>query len=240
MPVPFGDRLIIFRSEFNHTIPNDKAQPPPIVGFWRRTDRKDHRMRYAETHKAETRARVVEKAARALRREGVDGIGLVGLMAEAGLTKGGFYAHFTSKDELVAEAMAMSLQASAERMRANGRAAESDGQSALCAIVDAYLSPAHVAAPEAGCSIGALLSDLTRGNQAIRKAAADGTAQLVAAIEDVLPASLGTGRASRAWAIFAMLAGALQLARLQSDPDERDACISAGRDAALLLASTSL
>jgi TetR/AcrR family transcriptional repressor of nem operon len=193
-------------------------------------------MRYAKTRKAETRSRVVETAARALRRDGVDGIGLVGLMGEAGLTKGGFYAHFGSKDDLVAEAVASSIEVSSERMRARRHAAESQQGSGLQAIVDAYLNALHVAAPEGGCTIGALLSDLTRASAPVRRAAADGAARLVSVIEDALPEALGPARRSRAQAILGLLAGSLQLARLESDAGAREAVLSSAREAACRLA----
>lgn len=193
-------------------------------------------MRYAKTRKAETRSRVVETAARALRRDGVDGIGLVGLMGEAGLTKGGFYAHFASKDDLVAEAVASSIRASCERMRTRSTDAESQQLSGFWAIIDAYLNATHVAAPEAGCTIAALLSDLTRASGPVREAATEGVAQLVSAIEDTLPAALGAACRSRAQAILGMLAGSLQLARLEGDADARDAMLSAAREAACRLA----
>lgn len=188
-------------------------------------------MRYAKTRKAETRERVIETAARALRRDGVDGIGLVGLMGEAGLTKGGFYAHFESKDDLVAEAVTSSLKASATRMRQVVDTAEAGGPARLDAIVDGYLSAAHAGTPEAGCTIGALLSDLTRASAPVRAAAADGASQLVAAIEDALPDAIETGRRSKAQAVFSLLAGGLQLARLESDPAIRDALLASARDA---------
>jgi TetR/AcrR family transcriptional repressor of nem operon len=188
-------------------------------------------VRYAKTRKAETRARVIETAARALRRDGVDGVGLVGLMGEAGLTKGGFYAHFESKDDLVAEAVTSSLRASAERMRKVADAAEAGGPARLDAIVEGYLSAEHAATPEAGCTIGALLSDLTRASAPVRAAAAGGASQLVAAIEDALPDAIETGRHSKAQAVFGLLAGCLQLARLETDPGTRDAVLASARDA---------
>ncbi len=193
-------------------------------------------MRYAKTRKAETRQRVVETAARALRRDGVGGIGLVGLMGEAGLTKGGFYAHFGSKDDLVAEAVASSLHGSAERMRATGRAAEEEGDRGLYAIVDAYLSLAHAAAPEAGCTISALLSDLARAETPVRQAAINGAAALTAAIEEALPVSLRGDRRSKARAVLGLLTGGLQLARLETDLQAREAVLSSTRDAVRLLA----
>lgn len=192
-------------------------------------------MRYAKSHRAETRTKVVQTATRAFQRDGIDGTGLAGLMGEAGLTKGGFYAHFTSKDALVAEAATVSLQASADRMRARANAAAASGGSALDAIIDAYLSSDHVRSPEGGCAIGALLSDLSRGAPVVREAGASGAARLVEAIDEALPSSLGPDRRPRAQAIFGMLAGCLQLARLEPEGARRDAILSGARDAARLL-----
>ena len=102
---------------------------------------------------------MLETAARALQRDGIDGSGLAGLMGEAGLTKGGFYAHFQSKDDLVAEAVSTSLQAAAVQMRATLRASGDQELDGFRAIVEAYLQPAHAVANEGGCTIGALLSE---------------------------------------------------------------------------------
>lgn len=137
----------------------------------------------------------------------------------------------------MAEAASASLQASAERMRTRGKAAKEAGRSALDGIVEAYLNLEHMKKPEAGCTIGALLSDLARGVPMVREAAAGGAAQLVAAVEDALPQSLGLDRKPRAQAIVGMLAGCLQLARLEADPKAGDAILVAGRDAARRLAS---
>lgn len=193
-------------------------------------------MRYGSDHKAGTRARVVETAGRVLRRDGVDGTGLIGLMKEAGLTKGGFYAHFASKDALVAEAVTAALDETATRMRASVEARPDEGGSRAMAFIDGYLRPEHVAARDTGCAIGALLSDLARASPAVRQAGAAGAAQLVQVIVEVLPDRLGHARRARAEAILGMLAGCLQLARLQADPAARDAVLSAGRQAAYLLA----
>jgi TetR/AcrR family transcriptional repressor of nem operon len=193
-------------------------------------------MRYAKDHKADTRTRVVETAGRVLRRDGVDGTGLIGLMREAGLTKGGFYAHFESKDALVAEAVETALAGSAGRLRDVSEGAAVHGRSRLGAVVDNYLSAEHVRARDQGCTISALLSDLTRGSDDVREAAARGAAGLAAVIEDALPPSFGQDRAARARVILGMLTGCLQLARLERDATRRDAMLAAGKRAAHVLA----
>ncbi len=194
-------------------------------------------MRYAKTQKAQTKAHVLDKAAQALRREGVDGVGLVGLMGAAGLTKGGFYAHFASKDDLVAQVTAESLHASAERMQSRAQAAQEEGRCPLTAIVDAYLSETHAAARDTGCTMGALLSDLARASEPVRAKAAQGTAQMAAALEEALPASLGARRGARAQAVLGLLVGSLHLARVETDAQARSAMLASAREAALLLAT---
>lgn len=122
-------------------------------------------MRYSKTKQAKTRAKILNAAVVALRRDGVDGIGLSGLMAEAGLTKGGFYAHFGSKDGPIAEAVGASLSATGRRFCETAAQPAADGASGLLAIIDAYLGTAHANSRETGCKLGALLSDRARAGR---------------------------------------------------------------------------
>ena len=107
----------------------------------------------AGSKKEETRERILRAAARAIRKHGYEGVGVADVMKEAGLTHGGFYAHFESRDALLAAA---ADQAGAETLEILTRAiaAAKPGQE-LTALVDAYLSDRHVAAPEQGCVIAA-------------------------------------------------------------------------------------
>lgn len=190
-------------------------------------------MRYAKDHKAETRARVVEAAALALRRDGIDGTGVAALMGEAGLTKGGFYAHFASKDALVAEALDAAARKTTGILRANvTEVAEADR---LALLVERYLRPEHAEAREGGCTIGSLLADLTRGSELVRSVALAGADDLIALVATCLPAVPQEHRRARAQAIVGLLAGCLQLARLQPDAAARDATLEAGKSAVLLL-----
>src|SRR5262245_40577680 len=103
-------------------------------------------MRYSDTHKEETRKKVVKAAARAVRARGPEGVGVAEIMAEAGLTHGGFYAHFPSKESLVVAAIEEAFGASARRFaRMTGGLSHPD---ALDAFVESYVSPAHRAQPE--------------------------------------------------------------------------------------------
>jgi TetR/AcrR family transcriptional regulator, transcriptional repressor for nem operon len=190
-------------------------------------------MRYAKDHKAETRARVVEAAARALRRDGIDGTGVAALMGEAGLTKGGFYAHFASKDALVAEALTEAGRATTGSLREAVMTLNDDDR--LAFLARRYLRPEHAGARGAGCTIGSLLSDLTRGSDLVRGAAEASADDLIDLVEACLPSVPPLHRRGRAQAIVGLLSGCLQLARLQPDEAARDAVLEAGQQAAIAL-----
>src|ERR1700754_2948190 len=117
-------------------------------------------MRYSDTHKEETRAKVVKAAARAVRAKGPEGVGVAEIMAEAGLTHGGFYAHFPNKEALVAAAIDEAFGQSSRRF---GKM--TDGLSAaeaLATFVDLYVTPEHRNHPERGCPVAGLSSELPR------------------------------------------------------------------------------
>ena len=117
-------------------------------------------MRYGPEHKKETRARVLRQAARAIRAEGPHRIGIAEVMARAGLTHGGFYAHFASKDDLVAAAIAQMFEEALALLE--GVTAAQPPKEALRAYIDLYLSPKHRDAKEAGCPMAVLSADLPR------------------------------------------------------------------------------
>ncbi|WP_424134564.1 TetR/AcrR family transcriptional regulator [Roseomonas chloroacetimidivorans] len=162
-------------------------------------------MRVTREKAAENRARIVEVASRLFRERGFDGVGLDEIMRAAGLTHGGFYRHFASKEELAAEALAHGLAAG-----------EARGAEGIEAFLDYYLSPEHRDAREAGCAVAALAVDAGRGGSAVRTAL---TRHLHAAF-DRLSARLGgreEDRRARAIAGFAGLVGAVVLARAVED-----------------------
>jgi len=161
-----------------------------------------------------THDRILDTAAAALRGGGFDGIGVADIMKRSGLTHGGFYAHFPSREALLAEAMERAGQDSCERLRAAVHAGHRKGHSRLRALVDHYLSEAHLQAPEAGCPVAALASEMPRQGQAVQQAAADGVAALVRVVKDTLPAGQSAGAAA---VITGQLVGALQLARALGD-----------------------
>lgn len=122
-------------------------------------------MRYAKDHKAATREKIVEEAARQFRQHGIDGVSVPALMKEIGLTHGGFYAHFASKDALAAEAIASGM------VQANQRLSELIDPNAvneLRGFVDAYLSSEHRDEPESGCALAALSAEGARQSEPVR------------------------------------------------------------------------
>ena len=182
------------------------------------------------SRKQASHVRIVETAARAIRRGGFQGVGVADIMKEAGLTHGGFYAHFASRDALLAEALTQAGQhagsdgaAGIERRIARGQAA---GASALRALVEAYLSDSHIGAVENGCPVAALVSEMPRQAPEVRAAAAQRVRDLVSLVERALPAGTEAGRAA---AIASQLVGALQLARALGDNAEGRAVLAASR-----------
>src|ERR1700754_3848107 len=125
-------------------------------------------MRYSETHKEETRRKVVRAAATAVRAKGPEGVGVAEIMAEAGLTHGGFYAHFPNKEALVVAAIEEAFGQSARRF--TRMLGDKTPAQALEAFVEAYVSPEHRDNPASGCPIAALVSDLPRQAQPVREA----------------------------------------------------------------------
>lgn len=185
-------------------------------------------MRYGKEQKAETRSRIVEVASRRFRGEGVDAVGVASLMADAGLTVGGFYAHFASKDALIAEAAGVGFEQTATRFR-RYVLSKPKGQR-LQAVIDAYLSARHRDAPEDGCTAAALGAEISRRPTAAR---AQFTQQLqfwVAYIEEALRLDDITADAQ---AIVSAMVGALILARAVDDPVLSDAYLESGRQAVM-------
>jgi TetR/AcrR family transcriptional repressor of nem operon len=129
-------------------------------------------MPWAKDHKARTRRKIVEAAAAAFRAGGIADVRVEDVMARAGLTHGGFYAHFRSKDELLREAVEHASDQTVELL-SNSLAAAPE-EDALQAIADTYLTPAHVAHPEWGCPLATLGPEIARAGTDTRRTLADG------------------------------------------------------------------
>jgi TetR/AcrR family transcriptional regulator, transcriptional repressor for nem operon len=174
----------------------------------------------SQADKAETHEKIVRTAARRLREEGLLGVGVADLMKEAGLTVGGFYKHFDSRDELVAEALA-SIESAWEPAIADAKAKDVPDAKIFARLVDGYLSEEHRDAPGAGCVFAALSGDLARGGEKVRGV---GTRKLLRGLELLAGLFRGPRAGARATAIvtYSALIGALSLARIATN-DKDDA-----------------
>ena len=184
-------------------------------------------MRYDAEHRQQTREKVVRKAAEAIREFGPDKISVADLMAKAGLTHGGFYAHFKSKDDLVSEAISYIFN---ERNVALQKILEEDGPvEGLSAYIDMYLSTLHRNRRDKGCPLAALIGDLARMPVAVRKrfdAAIQGQTDLIAgALEEMKQPQPDTLAAS----MLAEMVGTIAIARAVSDDETSDRIIEAAR-----------
>jgi TetR/AcrR family transcriptional repressor of nem operon len=166
-------------------------------------------MRITKQRAAENRERVVEQAARLFREKGFDGVGVAELMAAAGLTHGGFYNHFGSKDEVEAEACARIFEKSVARIAAVAAEPDADARGAAFAgYRDRYVSATARDSTAASCPMVAFAGDVSRQGEGVRDAYARGLADYLAAFTE----ASGEGR-RKAIQTFAMLVGALALAR---------------------------
>src|SRR3982750_245099 len=165
--------------------------------------------------KDETRERILRAAARAIRKHGYEGVGVADVMKEVGLTHGGFYAHFDSRDALLAAA---ADQAGAESIEYLSRAvAGAKPGHELMALVDTYLSDGHVAAPEQGCAIAAAGTEVPRQEAEVRRVANRRIKDIIGLIERQFPEWGKSVAHDKAMAIAATLVGALVLARAVDD-----------------------
>ncbi len=166
------------------------------------------------TKKERTRERIVQAAARALRREGFEGVGVAEIMREAGLTHGGFYSHFDSREALLVEA----LDAAAGESIALLEGSAGDPSEHVAKLIDVYLSDAHAEHPELGCTLAALGSETCRQSSKVREVATRRLSQGLGLIERQLPGTPAERR-DRARALIATLVGSLMISRLVTDAE---------------------
>jgi TetR/AcrR family transcriptional regulator, transcriptional repressor for nem operon len=179
------------------------------------------------SRKEATHERIVETAARAIRRSGYDGTGVAEIMKEAGLTHGGFYAHFDSRDGMLAEA---ADRAGADTVAFLTRvAAEVAPKKALEAMLRTYLSKEHVESAETGCAVAALGSEMPRQAPKVRRAATRRIKEMIDLVARQSPDWGQPGAHERALVTLTTAVGALVLARAVDDPKLSDAL----REAAL-------
>jgi TetR/AcrR family transcriptional repressor of nem operon len=168
-----------------------------------------------------THERIVDAAARAIRRSGYDGTGVADIMKDAGLTHGGFYAHFSSREAMLAEA---ADRAGKESLAVMERiAATMPPEQALGAMMQAYLSKAHVEAVENGCATAALCSEMPRQAPEVRRAATRRIKEMIDLVARQLPDWGQPGAHEHALVTVATMVGALTLARAVDDSRLSDA-----------------
>jgi len=187
-------------------------------------------MRYSKGHKHATRERILEAAGRRFKADGIDGAGVAAVMSDAGLTNGAFYAHFASKEDLVANVLAEQLRA-----QRDGFDAQPPDREGLQAFVRSYLSPQHRDQCADGCPSAALLDEIARRPDATRQVFTD---ELMGVIDDIAsrldPKHVDAARTD-ALTLFGLMVGALQLARALTDRDLSDQLLARSVETALKL-----
>lgn len=194
-------------------------------------------MKVSKEQMAENRERILDTAAQLFRERGFDGIGVADLMKSAGLTHGGFYGHFASKDDLMAQAAARALGRLQGVWTALASDAVHNAQDPLCAIEAAYLSTGHRDAPGQGCLLAALGGDAARQGPAVRQVVTEGVRTYVDALATLVPGRNKAAKRQRALADYASLVGAMVLARAVDDPELSDEILQA-TSAALRIPAT--
>jgi TetR/AcrR family transcriptional repressor of nem operon len=188
-------------------------------------------MRYSREHKLETHARIVKKASVRLREKGAHGIGVADLMKDAGLTHGGFYAHFDSREALVIEAFTDAMDRSTERWRK--LAEQTPPEKRLATIVNSYLTPIHRDDPGHGCAVPALGAEIARESSKTRKLFAGRLEQMIDMLAAQIPDVPRKAARQQAMAALATMMGTLVLARIAGRGDFSEEILAAGRDAVL-------
>jgi TetR/AcrR family transcriptional repressor of nem operon len=188
-------------------------------------------MRYSREHKLETHARIVKKASVRLREKGAHGIGVADLMKDAGLTHGGFYAHFDSREALVIEAFTDAMDRSTERWRK--LAEQTPPEKRLAAIVNSYLTPIHRDDPGHGCAVPALGAEIARESSKTRKVFAARLEQMIDMLAAQIPDVPRKAARRQAMAALATMMGTLVLARIAGSGEFSEEILAAGRDAVL-------
>jgi TetR/AcrR family transcriptional repressor of nem operon len=177
--------------------------------------------------KAETHERIVERAAKAFREQG-SGVGIGEVMKDLGLTHGGFYRHFESKEDLLVEAVAHALSEVADRLDRIAEQVEPHEQ--LAAIITAYLSTEQLRHPETWCALATLAADIGRQSAAVRKRLDLALTAYMERLEKYMPGENAGERRGTFVVLFSGMAGAMAMARACGDKDMRERILSATRN----------
>jgi TetR/AcrR family transcriptional regulator, transcriptional repressor for nem operon len=188
-------------------------------------------MRYSKEHKAETHAKIVKHASSQLREKGARGIGVADLMKEAGLTHGGFYAHFKSREDLVIEAISHAMDQSTGRWRKLVEDKPADERLAM--LVDAYLTTQHRDGAGRGCAIPSLAADVARESPKTRRVFVGKLEEMIDLFASQFPGQPDVAARREAISTIATLMGTMVLARVAGNGAFSQEILDAGRSAAL-------
>jgi TetR/AcrR family transcriptional repressor of nem operon len=185
-------------------------------------------MRYYPEHKAQIRQRIVQDASRRFRAEGLNGAGVASVMRDMGLTHGGFYKHFRSKDDLLGESIGEAFrEMGAQLVRV---AEQSPPREAWKAIVNWYLSPEHCDHPEIGCPLAALAPELTRSDPEVKKRILADMVNYKDQLLQFMPGRRAVDREKAFFVIFSTMIGAVEFARMMPDAAVRQRVLANTRD----------
>jgi TetR/AcrR family transcriptional repressor of nem operon len=184
-------------------------------------------MRYSAEHKQRTRERIVRAAARRFRRSGGEGAAIGDLMRDLRLTHGGFYRHFSSKEDLFAEAFAQSLQEIRDRLIRACNQAPKGGE--LQALIDAYLDVEHLNDVGGGCPVAALATEIARRPRSAREPFLQVLRAYLRRMERYVPGESEEQRRERTISLFTGMAGTLAAARAFTEERDRRAILAGAR-----------
>jgi TetR/AcrR family transcriptional regulator, transcriptional repressor for nem operon len=185
-------------------------------------------MRYHTDHKERIRGQILAEAANAIRSKGPERVSVAEIMGNLGLTHGGFYAHFKSKDDLVAQAIGCMFDQMYARFQR--KTVDRDAREGLAAFIDMYLSPKHRDAPALGCPLAALSGELPRMSQPARVRITEGIDRLAMGMTKLLEALHVANATDLAYSAISEMTGALTLSRSTSDSERSHEILRASRD----------
>jgi TetR/AcrR family transcriptional regulator, transcriptional repressor for nem operon len=185
-------------------------------------------MRYRPEHKVEVHRKILKDASRRVRAEGIAGAAVSSVMRDSGLTNGGFYKHFGSKDDLLRESLSEAFREIADRL--TQVAAKSKPGKAWKAIVKAYLSPEHCDHAGAGCPVAALAPDLARADHAMKATIRREIIKYQSRMLPLMPGRRAADKERAFSSIFSTMIGAVAIARILPDQAARARVLANARD----------
>lgn len=188
------------------------------------------RMRVTRQQAAENRKRVLHLASRRFRERGLGGVGVADLMREAGLTHGGFYKQFASRESLAAEACVAAIT---ENLSGYEDLAKQDPANVLAHVVSAMISDLHRNSPGEGCLLAAVGADISRSNTTIRRGVTEGVRKIIDFLSGLMPGRSRKRARRRAITTYATVVGSLVVARAVDDPDFASEILTAARESLL-------